>query len=120
MSLCTIDQAVLDGIPAALYVCSPDGAVLRFNRRAVELWGQSPDHGPQATFGGALKLYQLNGRPLALGDGPMGVALRTGEPRRDGRGGHRTARWFAHHRAGEHRAVVEPLRGARTRSRDRA
>jgi PAS domain S-box-containing protein len=82
-SLCTIDQDVLDGIPAALYVCSPDGAVLRFNRRAVELWGRSPDQGPQATFGGALKLYQLNGRPLALGEGPMGLALRTGEPRRD-------------------------------------
>jgi len=82
-SLCTIDQGVLDGIPTALYVCSPDGAVLRFNRQAVELWGRSPQSGRQATFGGAFRLYRLDGRPLALADGPMGVALRTGEPQRD-------------------------------------
>jgi len=82
-SLCTIDQGVLDGIPTALYVCSPDGAVLRFNRQAVELWGRSPQSGRQATFGGAFRLYRLDGRPLAPADGPMGVALRTGEPQRD-------------------------------------
>ena len=82
-SLCTIDQGVLDGIPTALYVCSPDGAVLRFNRQAVELWGRSPQSGRQATFGGAFRLYRLDGRPLALADGPMGVALRTGEPQQD-------------------------------------
>jgi PAS domain S-box-containing protein len=82
-SLCAIDQAVLDGIPAALYVCSPDGAVVRCNCRAVELWGRSLSSAPQMMFGGALKLYQLDGHPLAHGDGPMGVALRTGEPRWD-------------------------------------
>jgi len=82
-SLCAIDQAVLDGIPAAFYVCSPDGTIRRFNGRAVELWGRSPDQGPQAMFGGALKLYHLDGRPLARHDGPMGVALRTSTPRRD-------------------------------------
>jgi PAS domain S-box-containing protein len=82
-SLCVIDQAVLDGIPTAFYVCSPDGAVRRFNCRAAELWGRSLDHGPQAMFGGAFKLYRLDGHPLARGDGPMGVALRTGQPRRD-------------------------------------
>jgi hypothetical protein len=38
-------------MPTALYVCSPDGAVLRFNRQAVELWGRSPQSRPQATFG---------------------------------------------------------------------
>ena len=70
-------------MPTALYVCSPDGAVLRFNRQAVALWGRSPQSRPQATFGGALRLYRLDGRPLALRDGPMGVALRTGEPQRD-------------------------------------
>jgi PAS domain S-box-containing protein len=83
LSLCAIDQAALDGIPAALYVCSPDGAVVRFNSRAEELWGRSPARAPQMKFGGAFKLYRLDGHPLALGDGPMGVALRTGEPRRD-------------------------------------
>jgi PAS domain S-box-containing protein len=82
-SLCAIDQAALDGIPAALYVCSPDGAIVRFNSRAEELWGRSPASAPPMMFGGALKLYRLDGRPLTHGDGPMGVALRSGEPRRD-------------------------------------
>jgi hypothetical protein len=82
-SLCAIDQAVLDGIPTAFYVCSPDATIRRFNCRAVELWGRSPDQGPQAMFGGAFRLYRLDGHPLALCDGPMGVALRSGKPRRD-------------------------------------
>jgi hypothetical protein len=30
----------VDLLPAAVYVCAPDGTILRFNRRAAELWGR--------------------------------------------------------------------------------
>src|ERR1700751_2163696 len=38
----TIDQAALDAIPTGLCVCTADAALIRYNRRAVELWGRGP------------------------------------------------------------------------------
>ena len=37
-----LDQAALDAIPTGLCVCTAEGALIRYNRRAVELWGRAP------------------------------------------------------------------------------
>ena len=37
-----IDQTVLDAIPTGFCVCRADGALLRYNKRAVQLWGRAP------------------------------------------------------------------------------
>ena len=37
-----LTDQLLDLLPAAVYVCAPDGMILRFNRRAAELWGREP------------------------------------------------------------------------------
>ena len=37
--LTEIDDPILDGLPVGVYVCDRDGAILRYNQRAVELWG---------------------------------------------------------------------------------
>ena len=36
---------LFEQLPFAIYVCDRDGLVLRYNRRAAELWGRSPKNG---------------------------------------------------------------------------
>ena len=36
---------LFEQLPFAVYVCDRDGLVLRYNRRAAELWGRSPKLG---------------------------------------------------------------------------
>ena len=79
----SIDQAVLEAIPAAVYVCSADGMVVRFNRRATELWGRTPRPGSDERFGCAFRLYEIDGRPLPHAEAPMEAVLRTGLPERN-------------------------------------
>jgi PAS domain S-box-containing protein len=79
--LATVSQAILDAMPTALYVCSAHGAILRYNRRAAELWGRQPRPGEtDERYCGSFRLYHLDGRPLAHADTPMAQVLRTGQP----------------------------------------
>jgi PAS domain-containing protein len=41
-ALLAIDPAVLEAIPTAVYLCAADGVIVRFNRRAAEVWGRTP------------------------------------------------------------------------------
>ena len=36
---------LFEQLPFAIYVCDGEGLVLRYNRRAAELWGRSPKLG---------------------------------------------------------------------------
>jgi PAS domain-containing protein len=36
---------LFEQLPFAVYVCDRDGLVIRYNRRATELWGRSPKLG---------------------------------------------------------------------------
>jgi PAS domain S-box-containing protein len=83
-ALVALDPAVLEAIPAAVYICGADGVIVRFNRRAVELWGRAPEIGDtHERFCGSLRLHDLKGRSLPHARTPMAIALRTGEPQRD-------------------------------------
>ena len=82
--LLALDQVVFDAFPTAAYVCAADGRVVRFNRRAVELWGRTPRSGDtDQRFCGAVRLYHTDGRPLPHDQTPMEAALRTGEAQHD-------------------------------------
>jgi PAS domain S-box-containing protein len=79
----TTNQAdqLLDLLPAAVYVCAPDGTILRFNRRAAELWGRAPLLGdPRDRFCGSHRMYRPNGGPLPHDKCPMADILRDGIP----------------------------------------
>jgi PAS domain S-box-containing protein len=77
--LVALDQAVLDAIPAAVYVCAADGRIARFNRAAAELWGRSPRPGDtDERFCGAYRLFLPDGQPLPHAKTPMADALRDG------------------------------------------
>jgi len=79
-----IPESLWDLLPAAVYVCDRDGKIVRYNRRAAELWGRTPEIGnPSERFNGAHRLYQADGKPLADVESPMADVLRTGKPVRD-------------------------------------
>ena len=83
-TLIGLSQSVLDAMPAAVYVCSADGAIMRFNRRAVEIWGRPPAPGDaDERFCGAFRLYHLDGRAPRPAESPMATVLRTGRPLKD-------------------------------------
>ena len=83
-ALVALDPAVLEAIPAAVYICAADGVIVRFNRRAAELWGRAPKIGDtDERFCGSFRLHDLKGRSLPHARTPMATALRTGQPQRD-------------------------------------
>jgi len=75
-----IEQSALDAIPTGLCVCGETGVLLRYNRRAVELWGRAPRlHDPAELDRGAFRRYGPDGNPLPFSSSPVATALRTGE-----------------------------------------
>jgi PAS domain S-box-containing protein len=77
-------QALLDLLPAAVYICALDGTIVRFNRRAAELWGREPLLGdPRDRFCGSYRMYRLDGGSLPHDECPMADILRNGTPVRD-------------------------------------
>jgi PAS domain S-box-containing protein len=76
-----LDQAALDGIPTGLCVCTAEGALIRYNRRAVELWGRAlPLGDPNQQHGSGFRRYQADGAPLPFAATPVAGVLRTGQP----------------------------------------
>jgi PAS domain S-box-containing protein len=83
-ALLAMDDALLEAIPAALYICSAEGVVVRFNRRASDMWGRSPRTGDaNERFCGAFRLFRLDGALLPHSETPMAAVLRTGQAQRD-------------------------------------
>lgn len=75
-----MDQSALDAIPTGLCVCGPDGVLVRYNRRAVELWGRAPRlDDTTELYGSAFRRYNADGTPLSFASTPVAGALRTGE-----------------------------------------
>ncbi len=76
-----IDQRVLDAIPSGFCVCRADSGLVRYNRRAVELWGRAPPLGdPRDQHGGTFRRYRADGERLDFESTPVATAMRSGEP----------------------------------------
>jgi PAS domain S-box-containing protein len=70
---------LFEQVPFAIYVCDQDGLVLRYNRRAAELWGRSPKLGdPNERFCGSHRMFRPDGSLLPHHQCPMADVLRTG------------------------------------------
>jgi PAS domain S-box-containing protein len=74
---------MIDVFPLPSFICGPDGGLLRYNQRAVELWGVAPDLDEHPRFGGAQRLYRADGSPIAADERPVAQVLRTGIGIRD-------------------------------------
>src|SRR5215470_4090607 len=76
-----IDQSALDAIPTGFCVCRADGALVRYNKRASELWGRAPQLGDTGEFSEInFRRYTAQGVPLPFAASPVAVALRSGVP----------------------------------------
>jgi PAS domain S-box-containing protein len=72
---------IFDALPVAAYACNKDGSIIRFNRRAAELWGREPSLGtPDERFCGSLRMYRADGTPIDHEHCLMAEVLRTGKP----------------------------------------
>jgi PAS domain S-box-containing protein len=70
---------LFEQLPFAVYVCNRDGLVLRYNRRAAELWGRSPKLcDPDERFCGSYRMFRPDGSRLLHHECPMADVLRTG------------------------------------------
>jgi PAS domain S-box-containing protein len=70
---------LIQDLPFAVYVCDGEGLVRRYNRRAAEPWGRSPQLGdPDERFCGSYRMFRPDGGPLPHGQCPMADVLRTG------------------------------------------
>jgi PAS domain S-box-containing protein len=70
---------LFEQLPFAVYVCDRDGLVLRYNRRAAELWGRSPKlRDPDERFCGSYRMFRPDGGLLPHHQCPMADVLRTG------------------------------------------
>lgn len=70
---------LFDQLPFAVYVCDRDGLVLRYNRRAAELWGRTPKLGdPNERYCGSYRMLRPDGSLLPHHQCPMADVLRTG------------------------------------------
>src|SRR5580658_679027 len=76
-----IDQSALDAVPTGVCLCRPDSSLVRYNQRAVELWGQAPRLGDASEqYGPSFRRYGPGGEPLGFDATPVAAALRTGKP----------------------------------------
>jgi PAS domain S-box-containing protein len=75
-----IAQSSLDAIPTGFCVCRTDCSLIRYNSRAVELWGcELPLGEPAARYSGHVKRYRPDGEPLPFDSTPVAQAMRSGE-----------------------------------------
>src|SRR5271156_4417516 len=75
-----IDQRALDAIPTGFCVCRADSSLVRYNRRAAELWGRAPPLGdPGGQHGAAFRRFQPDGEHLKFDSTPVARAMGTGE-----------------------------------------
>jgi PAS domain S-box-containing protein len=80
-ALSTIDQSALDAIPTGFCLCRTDGALTRYNKRAVELWGREPQIGDIGEFSEThFRRYSAQGVRLQFAATPVAVALQSGVP----------------------------------------
>jgi signal transduction histidine kinase len=85
------EQDILDNpklialLPTAAFTTDQEGRVLFFNEEAARLWGYNPEFDKTASdrYCLALRLYRLDGSPLAHDEGPMARTLKTSQPVRD-------------------------------------
>ena len=74
-----VPARLFEQLPVAVYLCDRDGLILRYNRRAAELWGRSPKiRDPNERFCGSYRMFRPDGSLLPHHECPMADVLRTG------------------------------------------
>ena len=70
-------RTLFDQVPVAVCACDATGVIQEFNRRAVELWGRTPQIGDlRERFCGSLRIFYPDGRLMPHDESPMARVLR--------------------------------------------
>jgi len=72
-------DALLQGLPTAVYMTDAAGRITFYNEAAAELWGVHPELG-KGEFCGSWKLYWPDGTPLPHDECPMALSLKAKRP----------------------------------------
>jgi PAS domain S-box-containing protein len=76
------ESYILNLLPHAVYVCDVSGKIIQYNRKAVELWGRTPQKGhTDDLYCGSFRLYHINGTDLPHNGTPVAGCLADGLPR---------------------------------------
>jgi PAS domain S-box-containing protein len=67
-------RTFLEALAVAVYTTDAEGRITYFNEAAVEFWGRRPTIGEE--WCGSLRLFHVDGTPLAHGECPMAIALK--------------------------------------------
>lgn len=67
-------RTFLEALAVAVYTTDAEGRITYFNQAAVDLWGRRPELGEE--WCGSLRLFHLDGRPMAHGECPMAISLK--------------------------------------------
>jgi PAS domain S-box-containing protein len=67
-------RTFLEALGVAVYTTDAEGRITYFNEAAVKFWGRRPSLGEE--WCGSLRLFHVDGRPLAHGECPMAIALK--------------------------------------------
>jgi PAS domain S-box-containing protein len=68
-------RTLFDLVPVAVYSTDAQGLIQEFNRRAVQLWGRTPERNKE-NFCGSFKLFHPDGTPMSHDECPMARILR--------------------------------------------
>lgn len=75
-------DGILDMLPIATFICDARGAILQYNRRAVEIWGRAPRPGQTHDgFTETSRFCEIDGTPMTRS--LLAEVLTTGTPVRD-------------------------------------
>jgi signal transduction histidine kinase/PAS domain-containing protein len=76
--------ALVEIMPAAMFMCDREGLILYYNQRAAELWGRRPRlRDPVDRYCGSFRVFRPDGSLLPHEECPMAVAVRTGRVARN-------------------------------------
>src|ERR1700731_324507 len=68
-------RTLFDLVPVAVYATDAEGWIQEFNRRAVELWGRTPERNAEK-YCGSFQMFHPDGRLMSHEDCPMAKVLR--------------------------------------------
>jgi PAS domain S-box-containing protein len=72
-------RALIEALPAAVYMTDAAGLITYYNEAAAKLWGCRPELG-KSEFCGSWRLYWPDGTPLPHDECPMALALKQQRP----------------------------------------
>jgi PAS domain S-box-containing protein len=76
------ESSILNLLPHAVYVCEVSGKIIHYNRKAIELWGRTPQKGhTDELYCGSYKLHYPDGTYLPHNETPVAACLADGLPR---------------------------------------